>query len=109
MRDTWTSGMAHDRANPRDCATSMHSAKAVMNREAQKKAQPVKRRTVATKRASPPIKVSIAPKGYVRVNGKKCATYKKKDIVELAKKAGIDTQGKTIEKICKSLKLKYVK
>ena len=23
--------MAHDRANPRDCATSMHSAKAVMN------------------------------------------------------------------------------
>ena len=90
-------------------SAAMRRAKAVMNKEAQKKVQPVKRRTVATKRVSPPIKVNIAPKGYLRVNGKKCATYKKKDIVELAKKAGIDTQGKTIEKICESLKLKYMK
>ncbi|MBD37318.1 MAG: hypothetical protein CMI28_04490 [Opitutae bacterium] len=90
-------------------SAAMRRAKAVMNKESQKKAQPVKRRTVATKRVSPPIKVNIAPKGYLRVNGKKCATYKKKDIVELAKKAGIDTQGKTIEKICESLKLKYMK
>jgi NH3-dependent NAD+ synthetase len=43
------------------------------------------------------------------VNGKKCTTYKKKDIVEIAKKMGVDVQGKTIEKICESLKIKYIK
>lgn len=88
-------------------SAAMRRAKAVLNKEKEKT---VKRRVpVVVKRASPPIKVNMAPKGYVRVNGKKCTTYKKKDIVELAKKAGIDTQGKTIEKICESLKLKYVK
>jgi tRNA A-37 threonylcarbamoyl transferase component Bud32 len=82
-------------------SAAMRRAKAVMNKERAK--------AVVNKRKSPPIKVAVAPKGYVRVNGKKCTTYKKKDIVELAKKAGVDTQGKTIEKICESLKLKYVK
>jgi tRNA A-37 threonylcarbamoyl transferase component Bud32 len=81
-------------------SAAMRRAKAVLNKEKEK---------TVKRRASPPIKVNMAPKGYVRVNGKKCKTYKKKDIVELAKKAGIDTQGKTIEKICESLKLKYVK
>lgn len=87
--------------------SAIKRAKAVLEKEAQKKAMPVKRRVV--KKTPPPVKVSIAPKGYVRVNGKKCSTYKKKDIVEIAKKAGIDVQGKTIEKICESLKIKYVK
>src|SRR6056300_1417531 len=82
-------------------SAAMRRAKAVMNKERAK--------AVVTKKKSPPINVAVAPKGYVRVNCKKCTTYKKKDIVELAKKAGVNTQGKTIEKICESLKLKYVK
>lgn len=85
-------------------AAAIQRAKAVLEKEKQKKAQPVKKRV-----STPAIKVTIAPKGYVRIDGKKCVTYKKKDIVEIANKAGIDTQGKTIEKICESLKLKYVK
>ena len=87
--------------------SAIRRAKAILEKEAQKKSAPVKRRVV--KKTPPPVKVSIAPKGYVRVNGKKCSTYKKKDIVEIAKKVGIDVQGKTIEKICESLKIKYVK
>ena len=94
-------------------SAAIRRAKAVMNKEKQKKAQPIKRRVVppppsTTTKRSPP-KVTIAPKGYVRINGKKCTTYKKKDIVDIAKKAGINVQGKTIEKICESLKIKYVK
>lgn len=91
-------------------SAAMRRAKAVMNKEKQKKTQPIKRRVAPqpTTSARAP-KVTIAPKGYVRIDGKKCATYKKKDIVDVAKKAGIDVQGKTIEKICESLKLKYVK
>ena len=75
-------------------------------RNAQKKTSPVKRRMA---KKSPGIRVSVAPKGYTKVDGKKCTTYKKSEIIEKAKKAGVDTQGKTIEKICEALKIKYVK
>jgi hypothetical protein len=67
---------------------------------------PLKRRVI---KKSPELKVTVAPKGYTRVDGKKCNTYKKSELIEKAKKAGISTQGKTIEKICEALKIKYVK
>lgn len=87
-------------------ASGIQKAKNILARNAQKKTAPVKRRVV---KKSPGIKVSVAPKGYTRVDGKKCVTYKKSELIEKAKKAGIDTQGKTIEKICEALKIKYVK
>ena len=91
-------------------SAALRRAKAVMNREKQKKTQPIKRRVAPAPTTSVRVpKVTIAPKGYVRIDGKKCLTYKKKDIVDVAKKAGIDVQGKTIQNICESLKLKYVK
>lgn len=91
---------------PANQSAAIERAKAILQKKQQPKtAQPPKKIVTAT----PKVKFTIAPKGYLRINGKQCATYKKKDIVEIAKKAGIDTQGKTIEKICESLKLKYVK
>jgi hypothetical protein len=83
-------------------ASGIQKAKNILARNAQKKAVPVKRR-------APELKVTVAPKGYTRVDGKKCKTYKKSELIEKAKKVGIDTQGKTIEKICEALKIKYVK
>jgi len=87
-------------------ASGIQKAKNILAKNTQKKAAPVKRRMT---KKSPGIKVSVAPKGYMRVDGKKCTTYKKSELIEKAKKAGIDTQGKTIEKICEALKIKYVK
>lgn len=87
-------------------ASGIQKAKNILAKNTQKKAAPVKRRMA---KKSPGIKVSVAPKGYMRVDGKKCTTYKKSELIEKAKKAGIDTQGKTIEKICEALKIKYVK
>lgn len=87
-------------------ASGIQKAKNILARNAQKKAAPVKRRMV---KKSPELKVTVAPKGYTRVDGKKCTTYKKSELIEKAKKAGIDTQGKTIEKLCEALKIKYVK
>jgi hypothetical protein len=91
-------------------SAAMKRAKAVMNKEKQKKAQPLKRRLAApiTIKPSPP-KVTIAPKGYTRIDGKKCITYKKSELIEKANKAGINTQGKTVKQICDALKLKYLK
>lgn len=87
-------------------ASGIQKAKNILARNAEKKAVPVKRRVAKN---SPGLKVTVAPKGYVRVDGKKCKTYKKSELIEKAKKAGINTQGKTIEKICEALKIKYVK
>jgi len=61
------------------------------------------------KSVTPKIKVTIAPKGYTRIDGKKCITYKKSELIEKANKAGINTQGKTVKQICDALKLKYLK
>jgi len=83
-------------------ASGIQKAKNILARNAQKKTAPIKRR-------APELKVTVAPKGYTRVDGKKCNTYKKSELIEKAKKAGIETQGKTIEKICEALKIKYVK
>ena len=54
-------------------------------------------------------KISLAKKGYVRINKRKCVNYKKQDLVRLAKTMNINTKDKTIKKICHELKLKYIK
>ena len=87
-------------------ASGIQKAKNILARNAQKKVEPPKRRVI---RKSPEIRVTLASKGYTRVDGKKCNTYKKSELIEKANKAGINTQGKTIEKICEALKIKYVK
>ena len=79
--------------------------KTPLNQEAAKK----RAKTILKKKSMPSPKVTIAPKGYTRIDGKKCTTYKKSEIVEKAKRAGIDTQGKTVKQMCDALKIKYVK
>jgi hypothetical protein len=54
-------------------------------------------------------KVSMAKKGYIKINKRKCINYKKQDLVRLAKTLNINTESKTIKKICHELKLKYIK
>jgi len=51
----------------------------------------------------------MSKKGYVKVGTKKCTSYKKSEIVAIAKKVGINTEGKTVSAICESLKKKYLK
>jgi len=79
--------------------------KTPLNQEAAKK----RAKAILKKKSMPSPKVTIAPKGYTRIDGKKCTTYKKSEIVEKAKRAGIDTQGKTVKQMCDALKIKYVK
>ena len=64
-----------------------------------------------TRTASAPkgVKVTVSKKGYLKVGSKKCTSYKKSEIVAIAKKAGIQTDGKTIPAICELLKKKYLK
>lgn len=79
---------------------------------ASKNTKPVIRRPVirATMPPSKPIvKISMADKGYVRLNGRKCTSYKKSNIEKMAKKLGLNTENKTIVQICKDIKLKYIK
>jgi serine/threonine protein kinase len=66
-----------------------------------------------TRTASAPksakVKVTMSKKGYLKVGTKKCTSYKKSEIVAIAKKAGITTEGKTVSAICELLKKKYLK
>ena len=61
-----------------------------------------------TRTASAPksakVKVTMSKKGYLKVGSKKCTSYKKSEIVAIAKKAGINTNGKTVSAICELLK-----
>jgi serine/threonine protein kinase len=57
----------------------------------------------------PTIKVSMTDKGYIRLGTRKCSSYKKSDIEKMAKTLGVNTQNKTIAKICKDIQLKYIK
>ena len=79
--------------------------KTPLNQEAAKE----RAKTILKKKSMSSPKVTIAPKGYTRIDGKKCTTYKKSEIVGKAKRAGIDTQGKTVKQMCDALKIKYVK
>ena len=51
----------------------------------------------------------MSNKGYIRVGSRKCTSYKKQELINLAKRININTDKKTIEKICQEIKLKYIK
>ena len=79
---------------------------------ASKNNKPVIRRPVirATMPPSKPsVKISMANKGYVRLDGRKCTSYKKSNLEKMANKLGLNTENKTIVQICKDIKLKYIK
>ena len=60
-------------------------------------------------KATPKPKISMSNKGYIRVGSRKCTSYKKQELINLAKRMNINTDKKTIEKICQEIKLKYIK
>jgi len=65
---------------------------------------------IRPKSAPKPIqKVTVSNKGYIKVGTRKCQSYRKPDLIKIAKSMGINTDGKTINKICESIKLKYIK
>ena len=79
---------------------------------ASKNNKPVIRRPVirATMPPSKPsVKICMAFKGYVRLDGRKCTSYKKSNLEKMANKLGLNTENKTIVQICKDIKLKYIK
>jgi hypothetical protein len=57
----------------------------------------------------PTVKVSVANKGYLKIDNRKCISYKKQELIKKAKNLGINTDGKTIKKLCQDIKLKYIK
>jgi len=84
----------------------------IRNELASKNSKSVIRRPVirATMPPSKPeVKISMADKGYIRLNGRKCTSYKKSNIEKMANKLGLNTKNKTIVQICKDIKLKYIK
>lgn len=54
-------------------------------------------------------KVVMTNKGYIRIGTRKCQSYRKPELVKIAKNMGINTDGKTINKLCENIKLKYIK
>ena len=54
-------------------------------------------------------KVSMSGKGYIRVGTRKCISYRKPELIQLAKRMNIDSKNITINKICEDIKLKYIK
>ena len=60
-------------------------------------------------KTQPKIKVSMTNKGYIRLDTRKCTSYKKSDLEKMAHNLGVNTQNKTIAKICKDIQLKYIK
>jgi len=54
-------------------------------------------------------KVVMTNKGYLRIGTRKCQSYRKPELVKIAKNMGINTDGKTINKLCENIKLKYIK
>ena len=57
----------------------------------------------------PSVKVSVANKGYLKIDNRKCISYKKQGLINKAKNLGIDPGSKTIKKLCEDIKLKYIK
>ena len=54
-------------------------------------------------------KVVMTNKGYIRIGTRKCQSYRKPELVKIAKNMGINTDGKTINKLFENIKLKYIK
>tara|TARA_B100000287_G_scaffold304511_1_gene287724 strand:+ start:8697 stop:10085 length:1389 start_codon:yes stop_codon:yes gene_type:complete len=55
------------------------------------------------------VKVSVANKGYIKLDNRKCVSYKKSELIKKAQSLGIKTDNKTIKRICEDIKLKYTK
>jgi len=53
-----------------------------------------------------PVLVSVDKAGDLKIGRKKCRLYKKDEVVKVAKKYGINTEKKTVQQLCGSIKAK---
>src|SRR5210317_903078 len=53
-----------------------------------------------------PVLVSVDKAGDLKLGAKKCRLYKKDEVVKVAKKYGINTEKKTVQQLCGSIKSK---
>jgi hypothetical protein len=53
-----------------------------------------------------PVLVSVDKAGDLKIGSKKCRLYKKDEVVKVAKKYGINTEKKTVQQLCGSIKAK---
>ena len=51
-----------------------------------------------------PVLVSVDKAGDLKIGRKKCRLYKKDEVVKVAKKYGINTDKKTVQQLCGSIK-----
>lgn len=51
-----------------------------------------------------PVLVSVDRAGDLKLGRKKCRLYKKDEVVKVAKKYGINTEKKTVQQLCDSIK-----
>ena len=51
-----------------------------------------------------PVLVSVDKAGDLKLGRKKCRLHKKEDVVKVAKKYGINTEKKTVQQLCGSIK-----
>ena len=51
-----------------------------------------------------PVLVSVDKAGDLKIGSKKCRLYKKEEVVKVAKKYGINTEKKTVQQLCGSIK-----
>ena len=53
-----------------------------------------------------PVLVSVYKAGDLKLGARKCRLYKKDEVVKVAKKYGINTEKKTVQQLCGSIKAK---
>jgi hypothetical protein len=53
-----------------------------------------------------PVLVSVDKAGDLKLGARKCRLYKKDEVVKVAKKYGINTEKKTVQQLCGSIKSK---
>jgi hypothetical protein len=53
-----------------------------------------------------PVLVSVDKAGDLKLGARKCRLYKKDEVVKVAKKYGINTEKKTVQQLCGSIKAK---
>lgn len=51
-----------------------------------------------------PVLISVDKAGDLKIGRKKCRLYKKDEVVKVAKKYGINTEKKTVQQLCGSIK-----
>ena len=85
--------------------TFLPAAKAVPKVVKKAAPAPVQKRVV---QACAPKNIRMNKDNELKIKTKKCRLYKKSELVSMAQKKGIKTEGMTIQKICEALKKKYV-